>query len=533
MNNPFALVGISVVSFLLNVHGSDLINVNFCADKSTGINYLKTGKAAIGDSDGDFWNVYSRDNIDGSWRDAGTITDLSCADGAKSTVSLTYSGGMGAWFSSVPDNMYRTYLYNPMGSQQVTISNLAAGTYDLYIYAHGAADNQNSLLELYSGSTSFGITNTVVGPEWNSANWTEGDQYIVFKSVIVEDNKPINLQIKPQADIGSYINGIQIRSTGAPRAAFAPVVNVNFIAHRSLGPSFDKVGPAAFGTSAYDFWNNYSRDTDYGIWKTKGVLTNLAFIDASLSGISLGVTNLDGYWYNSSPDAMYSNYLYPLTSGGDGIVTLNGMQDGVYWFYVYGHGGADNQYGDYELQTGQTDLGPLATTTTSNYTQSAWQEGIQYVAFSMVVVSNNAPVTIRVKRSESGYAVISGIQVVKGSADLIDPIWNMKHFGTLTINDTTSRNADPDGDGASNYEEYLTGSDPMDKTSVRKLVLIKLIPQVTFMTVPGTNYQISRKSSITSAWESLEVVKATGTNYNYLDFSGNSSQSFYSIELAP
>ena len=508
------------------------MNVNFCADKSPGIDYVKTGKAAIGNSESDFWNVYSRDNSDGSWRPAGTITNLSLADGVGSPVSLSFSGGMGAWFSGLSDSMYRTYLYNDAGPLQITVSNLTAGTYDLYVYAHGAADDQNSLLELYSGSTFFGATNTVAGPEWNSATWVEGDQYVVFRSVLVDGSKPINLLVKPQADIGSYINGLQILSTGEPRAAYAPVVNINFIAHRSPGLSFHKAGPAAFGTSEYDFWNNYSRDTEDGVWKTEGVVTNLAYIDNSPSGISLGVTNLNGYWYNTSSDPMYSSYLYPLSHGVDGIVTFNGMQDGVYWFYVYGHGGANNQYGDYELQTGQASLGPLMTTTASNYTQNAWQEGVQYVAFPMVVVSNKAPVTIRVKRSESGYAIISGIQVVKGSADLIDPIWNMKRFGTLTVNGTTSRNADPDGDGASNYEEYLTGSDPMDKTSVRKMAAIKLIPQVTFMTVAETHYQILRKSEITGLWENLAVVNATGTNYDYLDYSGNSSQGYYSIELA-
>jgi hypothetical protein len=49
--------------------------------------------------------------------------------------------------------------------------------------------------------------------------------------------------------------------------------------------------------------------------------------------------------------------------------------------------------------------------------------------------------------------------------DGIPDTWRLLYFGTVS-NILSAANADPDGDGASNWQEYIAGTNPLDATSV-------------------------------------------------------------------
>lgn len=51
--------------------------------------------------------------------------------------------------------------------------------------------------------------------------------------------------------------------------------------------------------------------------------------------------------------------------------------------------------------------------------------------------------------------------------DGIPDTWRLLNFGTVS-NELSAADADPDGDGASNWEEYIAGTNPLDGTSVFK-----------------------------------------------------------------
>jgi len=53
--------------------------------------------------------------------------------------------------------------------------------------------------------------------------------------------------------------------------------------------------------------------------------------------------------------------------------------------------------------------------------------------------------------------------------DGIPDSWRLLYFGTVS-NALSAANADPDGDGASNWQEYIAGTDPLDAASVFKFL---------------------------------------------------------------
>ena len=70
--------------------------------------------------------------------------------------------------------------------------------------------------------------------------------------------------------------------------------------------------------------------------------------------------------------------------------------------------------------------------------------------------------------------------------DGIPDSWRLLWFGTVS-NALSAADADPDGDGASNWEEYVAGTNPNDPASV-------------FQFLPGTSFA---PSSFTLQWPSV------------------------------
>src|SRR6476620_5597636 len=89
-------VQIFAATLLAHSAWADLINIDFGAD-SRFPSHNKSGLAATGVSDNDYWNFYSSDAPDGSWKVNGSLPNLKYANGASSKVSLKVYNGEGAW----------------------------------------------------------------------------------------------------------------------------------------------------------------------------------------------------------------------------------------------------------------------------------------------------------------------------------------------------------------------------------------------------------------------------------------------------
>jgi hypothetical protein len=107
--------------------------------------------------------------------------------------------------------------------------------------------------------------------------------------------------------------------------------------------------------------------------------------------------------------------------------------------------------------------------------------------------------------------------------DGIPDTWRLLNFGTVS-NTLSAANADPDGDGANNWQEYIAGTNPLDATSV-----FKFLPGTTqagaaftlqWPSVVNKNYTLQSSPAPGSGWTTIasnllgnsQVLQWTDTN---------------------
>ncbi len=142
----------------------------------------------------------------------------------------------------------------------------------------------------------------------------------------------------------------------------------------------------------------------------------------------------------------------------------------------------------------------------------------------------------------------SGIQVRKiadldSDADGIPDWWMLGYFNHSTgqAGDNSMANQDADGDGMSNLQEFLTGTDPLDANSAFRITAIKLVGsdvQVSWTTVAGKTNQLQRALSPNSsaAWLSVgSITLGNGSIVTQPDpgAATNAPAQFYRVRLVP
>jgi hypothetical protein len=201
-----------------------LINVDYTAHLNQNFS-VKTGPAVVGNSPSDFWNVYSRDvSSEWDWRANGVVDDLKYSDGSSSGAQLAVFNAPGAWYTLDPDPMYQSYLY-PFNQDPIVseFTQLPAGTYDLYVYAHGQPAAENAFLSLWNGAVNYGTLSTSSNPAADSPGWTEGFEYVAFHNINVADGDKLTLTSSKGDGPIAVINGLQLLSVpeGGPLTSTA------------------------------------------------------------------------------------------------------------------------------------------------------------------------------------------------------------------------------------------------------------------------------------------------------------------------
>ena len=161
-----------------------------------------------------------------------------------------------------------------------------------------------------------------------------------------------------------------------------------------------KTGYAAIGDSPNDLWNYYIA----GGYVVTGAVANLVTVEGIVSPVGLLVNKLPTPGANGSSDAMYNDYLS--TNGGVATLTLTNLPTGTWNVYLYANDG------NFDLKVGGNDYGTQTCYDSSpGSTPLAWQQGVQYVAFQNVAVTNGQSLTITINPGTNGAAMISGLQI--------------------------------------------------------------------------------------------------------------------------
>jgi len=118
--------------------------------------------------------------------------------------------------------------------------------------------------------------------------------------------------------------------------------------------------------------------------------------------------------------------------------------------------------------------------------------------------------------------------------DGMDDDWEIAYFGTLDRDGT----ADFDGDGQTDRQEFLAGTDPTNKGSILRVLTLNLLggggTRVIWSAAPGKTYQVQFKETFPdSPWNDVGgPVLANGTTASVMDNSAaNASHRFYRAVL--
>lgn len=86
--------------------------------------------------------------------------------------------------------------------------------------------------------------------------------------------------------------------------------------------------------------------------------------------------------------------------------------------------------------------------------------------------------------------------------------WRLAHFGSTQNTGSAADAADPDGDGWSNLQEFISGTGPNDRASVLKISQMQVVGNdclVSFPTLIGKTYRLERSGTLQSgSWQTVQ-----------------------------
>ncbi|PWU14632.1 MAG: hypothetical protein C5B50_16990 [Verrucomicrobia bacterium] len=120
--------------------------------------------------------------------------------------------------------------------------------------------------------------------------------------------------------------------------------------------------------------------------------------------------------------------------------------------------------------------------------------------------------------------------------DGISDSWRLFYFGSAaSTNALSCAQCDPDGDGMTNLQEFLAGTNPNDPNSALRIIhLDGGARMIVWNSAPGKNYQVLATSDLLSGFVPVSgVVPSAGATTSFTGSGPASANKFYRVQLVP
>lgn len=201
---------------------------------------IMVGRAAVG-NENDYWNTVTANNsIARPWtainmragNDSATTVDVAIADFAESS---TYPATDG-------DKLMRDYHYlgalGYNGPGTITLSDVPAGTYDLYLYSFTPIANDQNAVFTVGGSTKT-VFPGAIGP---FGGYVEDENYVVFRNISPDSSGTIQITVDIDfLNTFAVVNGLQLHGLSGSLAN--QFVNVDMNQLGNIGGGITAIRP--------------------------------------------------------------------------------------------------------------------------------------------------------------------------------------------------------------------------------------------------------------------------------------------------
>ena len=200
-NADSSLSTVSYFTDLLPVQDSPYgVNLTFGDDPGKGCY-----DGAIGEPS-DAWNLIST----GVQESIG----LRLTNGVQDDVTAEIATHDGGWGIKGHKGVFHGYIYHNCQcvDLSVTLKYLPVGNYEVLVYAHGDAPNQNAAIEIESAGVTYSGRSTLNDGSWDfqQTKLTEGNQYVRYVIEVSADS-PVVITSKRDGSGYSMFNAIQVR----------------------------------------------------------------------------------------------------------------------------------------------------------------------------------------------------------------------------------------------------------------------------------------------------------------------------------
>jgi len=154
------------------------------------------------------------------------------------------------------------------------------------------------------------------------------------------------------------------------------------------------------------------------------------------------------------------------------------------------------------------------------------------------VLAHTTPVAALSGKVRTG-GVLNLLGIVDSNANGLPDWWESAHFSALGVNPA----ADADGDGMTNLQEYLAGTNPNSAASRLAITGARLVPNgsnrdfhLSFPSVSGVTYRVEASDSLgPGSWTALGAdLRGTGADLQAADPAANTrAKRFYRVEVIP